>query len=264
MRACAHVPSSHGQPFARAHFSTSRWPPNAAYEHVFASHGQLAALRRSALARPLQRRRVRARRRVPRACSHLGGRRTPPQSPPVVLARPSVSRGGRPRGARVVSSPRAVRSPRRVPARSRAPTSVWCPTDDPSRFVLARPCPEVHGAQVHPLRAVRSPRQLTACPTDDPASSSRCSSIITVRPVAATASLILRETAETRARSVGSDNLSRTCATNRWPEGRNRRARRVGCDRAACRSIGAGGHRRWSRVRTCGSLWRFRRRGSRT
>ena len=42
--------------------------------------------------------------------------------------------------------------------------------------------------------------------------------IITVRPVAATASRIPRETAETRARSVGSDNLSRTCATTRWPE----------------------------------------------
>ena len=49
-----------------------------------------------------------------------------------------------------------------------------------------------------------------------PASSSL--GIITVRPVAATASRIPRETAETRARSVGSDNLSRTCATTRWPE----------------------------------------------
>ena len=36
----AHVHSSHGQPFARAHFSTSSWPPCAAYAHVHLSHGQ--------------------------------------------------------------------------------------------------------------------------------------------------------------------------------------------------------------------------------
>jgi len=35
-----HVCSSHGQPFSRAHFSTSRWPRPAVYAHVFASHGQ--------------------------------------------------------------------------------------------------------------------------------------------------------------------------------------------------------------------------------
>ena len=34
------VPSSHGQPFARNHFSTSRWPPNAAFAHVNESHRQ--------------------------------------------------------------------------------------------------------------------------------------------------------------------------------------------------------------------------------
>ena len=32
--------SSHGQPFKRAHFRTSRWPPYAAYAHVPSSHGQ--------------------------------------------------------------------------------------------------------------------------------------------------------------------------------------------------------------------------------
>jgi hypothetical protein len=34
------VPSSYGQPFARAHWSTCRWPLAAAAEHVYASHGQ--------------------------------------------------------------------------------------------------------------------------------------------------------------------------------------------------------------------------------
>jgi hypothetical protein len=37
---CEHVSSSHGQPFSRAHFSTSRWPPLAALAHVSSSHGQ--------------------------------------------------------------------------------------------------------------------------------------------------------------------------------------------------------------------------------
>jgi hypothetical protein len=34
------VSSSHGQSFSRNHFSTSRWPPSAAYSHVLQSHGQ--------------------------------------------------------------------------------------------------------------------------------------------------------------------------------------------------------------------------------
>ena len=34
------VRQSHGQPFVRAHFSISRWPPSAARQHVCASHGQ--------------------------------------------------------------------------------------------------------------------------------------------------------------------------------------------------------------------------------
>ena len=43
----AHVSSSHGQPFARAHCRTRRWPPSAACQHVSSSHGQ-------PFARPLQ------------------------------------------------------------------------------------------------------------------------------------------------------------------------------------------------------------------
>ena len=36
----AHVRLSHGQPFSRAHFRASRWPPSAAYSHVASFHGQ--------------------------------------------------------------------------------------------------------------------------------------------------------------------------------------------------------------------------------
>ena len=97
--ASAHVDVPHGQPFSRAHFSTSRWPPPAANAHVSTSHGQ--PFLPTAAPRGGRPRRVRARVHIPRAAAR---------------ARPfSVSRWP--------PSPRTRTSPRPTGSRSRAPTS---------------------------------------------------------------------------------------------------------------------------------------------
>jgi hypothetical protein len=115
LAAYTHVLSSHGQPFSRAHFSTSRWPPSAAYAHVSSSHGQ------------------------PFSRAHFSTSRWPPFAAYAHVPRPTGSRSraptSAPRGGR--PPPRARTSTRPTGSRSRAPTSA--PRGGRPRRARARP-----------------------------------------------------------------------------------------------------------------------------
>ena len=252
VRRAAHVPSSHGQPFTRAHFSTSRPPtprrarrlvPRAAVraptsasgagrprrgarlpstgsrsraptfevatlrrdEHVFASHGHLFARVTSAPEVAA----LRATRAPPRPAASLRARplhvsRWPPSAArahvfashghlfcaPTSAPEVAVSVAPRTPPSRGKFSVAKPSTPQASPPR-RPRTGVWCPMTIPRVHVL-------HGAQVsllhgfifarHHHRTSRR-RHRVAHPRDRGNSREIC----------------------------GSDNLSRTCATNRWP-----------------------------------------------
>ena len=109
LRRAAHVSSFHGQPFPRAHFSTSRWPPSAA------SRARLLVPRAVVLARPFQHLEVaalrseRARQRIPGATF----RASPPQkleaSPPSAAPAQVLSSKTHP-FSRATSAPRGGRT----------------------------------------------------------------------------------------------------------------------------------------------------------
>ena len=67
LAANAQVHVFHGQSFARAHFSISRWPPPAAHAHVCSWHGQSFSRAHFSTSRWVALRRARARLLVPRA-----------------------------------------------------------------------------------------------------------------------------------------------------------------------------------------------------
>ena len=127
-RGFGQVLSSHGQPFARAHCSTSRWPPLAAQAQVHSSHGAPFARAHCSTSRwppPRHRRKSTRPTERPFARAHCSTSRWPPSAAACKFSRPTDSRSraptAAPPGGRHARPWR--KSARPTERRSRAPTA---------------------------------------------------------------------------------------------------------------------------------------------